>query len=110
MTIKKGETMADKMKIQPDDLREKIANYKKSIAEAEEELALRKDALVIQKKYPKVINPNFEFETTEEGTAQRIREWEFSFKQTKSKIDFYVGELRNKIVVLEEELSRLKNE
>lgn len=87
-------------------LKESAKEMQKMIDLMEVEKKLRYDILQHQKKYPKVIKANFEFESKDEYSDLLKAQWELDYKKIASQIDGIVKDTKNKIDILNEEIAR----
>jgi hypothetical protein len=100
--IEKAKTMQETMEVENVDLQKKVVEYDKVLAEIELEAELRKQAFEIQKKNPVAINPNYEFEKTDEWRAHLVEQWQFDLNKNLRQISFYKEEVeRKKQVVID---------
>jgi len=98
-----------------EQVKEQIHNLKKVVKQRTEanelaliELKLREDILEHQKKYPKPLNANFEFENVDKWSELLIRQWELEFLKQKNQINAFIEE--NKHIIQDCEVNLLKME
>lgn len=79
MSIKEANTFSKKQNEQKrKDIELKIKENDKQIKLNDKEIELREEAFQLQIKHPKPINPNYEFETTEEFSKHLVKQWQFN--------------------------------
>jgi len=99
------EMKQQKVKRKKSEIKRVIEQREQELAFLKEEIKLREDALVIQCKYPSILNDKatFDYEVQEEYNAQRIKEFEFNHAKK-------MFELNLQIINHNSVLSELKQE
>lgn len=112
--VKKMSEKIEKAKTSTTQEQEVLQQRINESTEALAELKLEKDihvtSLEIRRKNPKPVNPNFEFETTEEWQQQIVREWEYQTNKKVKAIDDEIKRREEAISSFSKELEEMKNE
>lgn len=103
MTIPKGKTLSETGKADAAELKRREEEYAVLIEQKQEEIRLRKEAFEIQKKGPKKVNPDFEYETTDEWSEILIKQWEYDVKRQVALLENDIKELTKRKLVVGEE-------
>ena len=74
------------------------------------ELALLEKKLEVMQKYPKVLKPKFEFESTDEYTELSKEEWAIGYEKQRYEIESKVEGFDNRLTKVLEEIEKLKGE
>ena len=103
--------------VSEEDKKEQLKNLKsnvKSIIEdsslAMRELAILEKKVEIMKEHPKVLKPNFEFESEEAYVELVKEEWDISYEKQRKQIEFAVGENDKRMDRALDEIEKLEGE